>query len=247
MVEDDTRGMSETAKKNKYDSIMKRAKVLEKQMNKGKGKGNSGVAEAYVDKELAPKVDWRTVLLNRLVALRSDEKSLSTPDRRFAYRKVYIEGETNQDELLRDIKICVDTSGSMSDQDLAIAFEQIHQLLRTYRVEAELIFWDDGIQSVQPFDDKKSFDVAKYKATGRGGTDPDCVFELFNSREYRLGIKSKPALIIMFTDGYFNGPSEKYKAKFGRDTLWIISGDKPNSKSRFDPPFGRVAKLRNSD
>ena len=243
MVEDGSKGMSETAKNSRYDSIMKKAKVLEKQMQQGKGKGHYGVVEAYVDEELVPKVNWKTILMNRLVALKSDEKSLSTPDRRFVHERVYIEGERQEDELLRDIKVCVDTSGSMSDEDLAIAFSQIGQLLKTYKTEAELIFWDDGIQSVSKFDDQSSFRLAKYKASGRGGTDPNCVFELFNSKDYKIGKRAKPALIIMFTDGIFSGPSDKYKAKFGRDTLWVISGDNLDGPSNFKPPFGKVAKL----
>ena len=220
--------------------------MLEKQVQQGRGKGDVGVVEAYVDQELIPKVNWRTILLNRLVAMKSDEKSLSTPDRRFVYSGTYIEGPREEEEQLKDIKITVDTSGSMTDEDIAIAFGQISQLLKTYKVDAELIFWDDGIQSICKFDDFKTLQLAKLRATGRGGTDPNCVFELFEKdKEYRLGLRAKPALIIMFTDGYFSGPNEKYKAKYGRDTVWVISGDNVNSeKSRFEPPFGKVAKLK---
>ena len=245
MVEDsNTAGKSETSKKGVYESIMRKAKVLERQMMQGKGKGHYGVAEAFVDEELVPKVNWKNVLMNRLMSLRVDEKSLSTPDRRFIHKGLYVEGDREDEELLKDVKIAIDTSGSMSDMDIAIAFTQIKQLLKAYKTDAEIIFWDDGIQDVCKFNDYNSLKLAQCRAKGRGGTDPDCVFEYFNSREYRLGLKSKPAIIIMFTDGYFNGPSEKYKTKFGRDTLWVISGDNVGGKSRFNPPFGKVAKLK---
>lgn len=240
-----SRTSSDTSKDGTYDSIMKKAKVLERQMQQGRGKGHSGVVEAFVDAELVPKVNWRTILLNRLVNLKSDEKSLSTPDRRFVHAGVYIEGQREEEEQLRDIKITLDTSGSMSDEDIAIAFAQIEQLLKTYKVEAELIFWDDGIQDICNFHDFDTLKLAKCRAMGRGGTDPNCVFELFDKgKEYRLGLRPKPALIIMFTDGYFSGPDMKYKAKYGRDTVWVISGDHLDGTTRFEAPFGKVAKLK---
>ena len=115
---------------------MKRAKVLEKQMQAGKGKGHSGVAEAFVDEELIPKINWRNVLMNRLISMMSDEKSLSTPDRRFIHSGLYVEGRRMEDEKLEDIKIAIDTSGSMTDLDIAVAFGQIKQLLKTYKTSA---------------------------------------------------------------------------------------------------------------
>ena len=180
--------------------------------------------------------------MNRLIQMKSDEKSLSTPDRRFVSRGLYVEGETKEDEMLRDVKLCIDTSGSMSDEDIAIAFVQIKQLLKTYKTEAEVIYWDDGIQDVVQFEDYNGLRLAQLRATGRGGTNPNCIFELFTSREYRIGLKPKPELIVIFTDGYFGGPSEKYKTKFGRDVLWVISGENKG----FSPPFGKIAKLKES-
>ena len=241
LIDDDkSRSASDTTKKSVYDSIMKKAKVLERQMQAGKGKGHYGVVEAYVDEELVPKVNWRNVLMNRLIQMKSDEKSLSTPDRRFVSRGLYIEGHREEDELLKDIKLCIDTSGSMSDEDIAVAFVQIKQLLKTYKTEAEIVYWDDGIQDVVPFEDYNGLRLAQLRATGRGGTNPNCIFELFTSKDYKIGKKAKPELIVIFTDGYFGGPSEQYKARFGRDVLWVISGQNKG----FNPPFGKIAKLK---
>lgn len=245
VIDDDkSRGASETTKKGMYDSLMKKAKVLEKQMMAGKGKGHYGVAEAFVDEELVPKINWRTLLMNRLMNIRSDEKSLSTPDRRFVHSGMYVEGNREEEEEIRDLKVTIDTSGSMTDEDIAIAFAQIRQMLKSYKIEAEIIFWDDGIQDTCDFNDYNSLKLAQCRAMGRGGTRPDCVFEYFEtSKDYKLGRKPKPALIIMFTDGIFSGPDSKYKTKYGRDTIWVISGD-TNAVARFKPPFGKVAKFK---
>lgn len=230
---------SDNRKKALYDSIMKKAKVLEKQMRAGKGKGHMGVVEAFVDEALVPKVNWRSYLMNRMTEMVSQEKSLSTPDRRFIQRGLYVEGNRLEEEKVEGIKLCIDTSGSMTDQDIAIAFAQINHLLKSFKLDAEIIFWDDGIQAVVPFDDYNSLLLAKCKATGRGGTDPNCVFKLFEQKEYKIGLKQRPSLIVMFTDGYFEGPKEEYGRRYGRDTLWIISGE--NTR---EYPFGTKAKLK---
>ena len=247
MVEDETaKNASENTKRGIYESVMKRAKVLEKQMQAGKGKGHSGVAEAFVDEELIPKINWRNVLMNRLISMMSDEKSLSTPDRRFIHSGLYVEGRRMEDEKLEDIKIAIDTSGSMTDLDIAVAFGQIKQLLKTYKTSAEIIFWDDGVQDIIGFDDYNSLKLAQARAKGRGGTNPNCIFELFETDpDYKRGVRPKPALIIIFTDGIFNGPDMKYKSKYGRDTLWVISQNYESSMNyKVTLPFGKVAKLK---
>ena len=224
---------------------MKRASVLSKQI--GKGKGNTSFAEKFVADELAPKVNWRNILLNRLIKIKDDERSLSTPDRRFVHSGLYLEGCSDKEEALTGVKVAVDTSGSMSISDLEKAFKQIEDLLKTYKLDAELIFWDDGIQSITKFDDKASFKLAQLRATGRGGTNPDCIFKLFNSREYTSGLKQKPEVILIFTDGYFYGPSDEYKARYSRDTVWILSRENEESIRDFKPTFGKVAKLKFKD
>ena len=210
----------------------------------GKGKGHYGVAEAYVDEELIPKINWKRVLKSRLTKVKTQDKSLATPNRRFVHTGLYISGYRRDEAKLKDVKIAIDTSGSMTDTDIAIAFGQIRQLLKEFDMEAEIIFWDDGIQDTCDFNDYNTLKLAQCRAMGRGGTDPNCVFEHFNSGDYLKRKKPRPEIIIIFTDGYFSGPSEKYAKKYGRDTLWVIS--RPDGGKSFNPPFGKVAKLKDA-
>ena len=246
MVKDtESASNSDTTNQQKADSVLQKAntvykQVLESGTNSGKGKGMAGVVEAFVEKELIPKVNWRSLVQNRLIAKKTEEKSLSSPDRRFVHRGLYIEGDVKDDEKLEGIKLCVDTSGSMSDKDIAIAIGQIMQLCKMYETQADLIYWDDGIQDIIPFDKLTELDLKHYRAMGRGGTDPNCIFEEFSKKDYLYGKKVPPSLIIIFTDGFFGPVDMKYKGKFGKDTVWVLCAEASNNEN-FNPTFGRLA------
>ncbi len=244
----DSSAMSSTAKEQKADSILQKTdtiykQVLESSNQSGRGKGSSGVVEAFVEEELIPKVNWRALIQNRLIASKSEEKSLSTPDRRFIHSGLYVEGTRDEEDKLEGIKLCIDTSGSMSDKDIAIAIGQVMQLCKLHKTQADLIYWDDGIQDIVPFAELKKSDLKHYRAMGRGGTNPECLFEEFSKKDYQSGRKVKPSMIIIFTDGFFSMPSEKYKGKFGKDTVWVLCSENSVPIKSFKPPFGKVAQF----
>ena len=81
---------------------------------------------------------------------------------------------------------------------------------------------------------------------GRGGTNPNCIFEEYMKSEYRYGKKLAPSMIIIFTDGYFPMPDTKYKRRFGRDTVWVLCSENSVPFENFKPPFGRVAQFLNN-
>ena len=215
--------------------------ILESNPNAGYGKGSCGVCQAFVEESMVPRINWLTILRNKFTSMRMDEKSLATPDRRFVHRRMYIEGDRFDEEKLENVKVCVDTSGSMSDEDIAIAIVHIKRLCKQYKMSADLVYWDDGIQDIIPFDSLRTLELAKYRAMGRGGTNPNCIFEEFTNREYKFNLhgKSMPSVIIIFTDGYFSDVEAKYKRYFGRDTIWVLCSN--NSNHNFKPTFGVVA------
>ena len=247
--DDSTEGESDTSKEQKAQATIQKIdtiykKILESKASYGRGKGGLGVVEAFVEKELIPKVNWRSLVQNRLIAKQTDEYSLANPDRRFIHKGVYIEGRVTEEEKIEGIKLCIDTSGSMSDRDIAIAIGQIMQLCKMYDTQADLVYWDDGIQDIIPYDKLEDTDLKRYKAMGRGGTDPNCIFEEFSKNEYKYGLKVAPSLIVIFTDGYFGPVESKYKRAFGKDTIWVLCSENSVPIESFKPTFGRVAKFR---
>lgn len=103
----------------------------------------------------------------------------------------------------------IDTSGSISDFDLATFFGQI-QHIHKCGTEVEVIEWDCGVQDKYPFNQNLCFKNKKVK--GGGGTDPTEVVAEFNKNPNYYGL-------VMFTDGYVGGGWDK-KSK---PILWIVT------------------------
>lgn len=239
MVDDkDTEGKTDDQLRQKANSILNRAVVIHKQKHKFGG-DNADFLERYVEKSLAPKVNWKTLLKNRLTKATQKMNTYSAPDKRFISRNMLMPGPKMLDnDYIENIKICADTSGSITNVELGMALTQIDQLFRTFKASAELIYWDTRVRAVYPFKEVK--ELINKKPMGGGGTDANCVFDYFeNNPDYKRRRKKKPSVIIMFTDGYIPSVNEKYKRNF-RDTIWIIS----DSQNTFTAPFGVVAKLK---
>lgn len=237
----DDKKSTETSDENKEQSInslINRAIVVYKQKTKKSFGGEEGsFVERLIERELAPKIRWRTLLKNHLTLASQTINTFSSPDKRFRSRNMIIPGPKKLDnDALKNIKICCDTSGSISDKELGIVLAQVEQLLKTFHAEAEMIYWDTQVRAVYPFKNIK--ELIQKKPLGGGGTDANCIFEYFETnRDYRIGKKQKPEVIVVFTDGYFDTIRGKYKNKF-RNTIWVIS-DNPTWK----PPFGKVAPM----
>ena len=143
-----------------------------------------------------------------------------------------------EDELnyIKGVKVCIDTSGSISDEDIQYFYGQVYELLKQFKVEAELIYWDAKIESTGKFDRYKQFE--RVDLYGRGGTRPEVVFEYFESKECKV----KPIVVIMFTDGYYykDWATAKMIKKY-KNTIWVMTRDHDKD---FRPPFGKKALAR---
>ena len=109
---------------------------------------------------------------------------------------------------------------------------QCDQLLRTYHADAELIYWDTDVRSKGMFKDRR--EMLKVQVQGGGGTDINCIFKYFESKD----CKEKPKVVIVFTDGYFGELDEAYVKKYNRNTIWVIP---EQDRISFNPPNGKVA------
>lgn len=228
------------------DSVLRRAVTNHKMSGKSFGGEAGSFLERYVEEVLAPKVNWKKVLKRKLTALAEKENSFSSPDKRFISRDRILPGPRDAEPgALEGVKICIDTSGSISDEDLGIALAQIKQLLKIYKAKAELLYWDTQVHCGYDFDNTSFKDIIKKKPLGGGGTDANCIFNYFNQcKEYKSGKKQAPSVVIVFTDGYF-GEVERKHAKKYKDTIWVICSD--SDRERFEPPFGVVAELKNGN
>ena len=238
IVLDETNSGTKEQVRQNAETILARAVTLAKKHIQGFGGDSASFIERMVLNELAPKVNWKSLLKNMLTRASQKINTFSAPDKRYRQRGIIVPGpKPLENDTLENIKICIDTSGSISDKDIGMALAQIKQLLGTYKAKAELLYWDTRVRAVYPFENIK--DIVDKKPYGGGGTDANCIFDYFETnREYKIGRKKKPEIVIVFTDGYFGDIDKKY-SKY-KNTIWIINGD----SSHFTVPFGKLATFK---
>jgi predicted metal-dependent peptidase len=200
-----------------------------------------------VAKAQAPILGWKTALAHMMGHAISDyTRTLQRPDRRFVSRNSYYPGKKPVKEGLDNIYFCIDTSGSITDNELGIVFEQIGQLLKMpkfKKVKAKVLFWDTTVCGVEDFEGLTGFNqyLHKAKPVGGGGTNVNCVFEyMIDTKHIRGTVLPEPYVLAIFTDGYFGQPDGRY-AMF-KDTLWIIS--QQSGDSEFKNPWGKMVTVK---
>lgn len=229
-------GEDPSIQKQKSEKIIADAIVRVDMSSTNQG-DDGGKLMSIIRKMLKSELDWRKLLRRYLIAAVATDSSFSRPDKRMYYQKSIYPGQVAEESnSIRGVKVCIDTSGSVSDTDLEYFFGQVYDLVSKYHIEAELIYWDAEVQTTGEFKDFSQF--KRVDVVGRGGTDPSCVFKYFDSKKCKV----KPIVTLMLTDGYFsfNGITAKQRKKY-KDTIWIMTRD---GDPDFKPPFGKTARAK---
>lgn len=169
---------------------------------------HAGTLNDYID-ELTkpPMIDWKHALARFASSLADVEtrRSLKRPDRRD------LAPWGKKREYLPSLVICVDTSGSVSDEMLAKFFSQIH-LLRNMLNEVEVVIADAEVHEHFTY---KSGMEKKLKSAGygRGGTDFDPAVKYINKHLTHCDGA------IYLTDGYCPVPNTKCRIPI----IWVVT------------------------
>lgn len=221
-------------KEREADQLMKNASTKTALLQNAAGVGSTPcLLQRTAEKKENSVVDWKKLLRHYLTASLGGDLSYRRPDPRFFSLDLILPSPSLEDETdLRGIKVCIDTSGSISQEKLGYFYQQVDSLCKEFKITADLLFWDAEILEIAPLESRK--DLNKSQALGGGGTEPDCLFRYFESRQCKV----KPLVTLIFTDGYvstaFDTPSRKRNFK---NTLWIMT-EKHNTQ--FKPSFGKV-------
>ncbi len=179
----------------------------------------------------AGQLDWREILQNFLQEDPNDY-SFAPPDRRQYDSPFFLPAYAESEERTQNILFMIDTSGSMSDDEVTVAFSEIKSAIAQFegRLSGSLGFFDAAVAPPKPFTSDSELQLIH--PIGGGGTDFDVVFEYVRTEM----ADDPPAYIIILTDGY--APFPDADAAMEIPVLWLITND------LVDPPFGKVARLK---
>jgi predicted metal-dependent peptidase len=170
-------------------------------------------------------MNWRAILQRFLhkATIINYLPTRKRPNRRYG---LFYDG--NKVECKLDLLVAVDTSGSISDGDLALFFSEIEKI-KALGMKVLIVECDAAIQKVYPFKTTPKI------VCGRGGTDFKPIFK------YAAERKPKPNSIIYLTDLCAD---LNFKNISNIPTLWAITSSGGNEK---DVPFGVGIKLKEDD
>src|SRR3990167_2894638 len=172
------------------------ARDIEEQKTRG---AIPGFMQLWADERLNPKVDWRTKLMSAIrgqVAQVSGmvDYSYYRPSRRqSACPRVVLPTLRGT---LPDIAIGVDTSGSMSNKDLARAMAEISGVLSAIACNVKVYIGDTQVYSKDSI--RRVEDI---KLIGGGGTDMSMLIDEMD--------KDKCNFAIIISDGYTPWPNQR--------------------------------------
>ncbi len=165
--------------------------------------------ERWVGKKLRPIVDWRKVLrhrvsraINHSVGARIDY-SFARPSRRQAVYQPLIPPALSGN-LTGQIACVVDTSGSISDEQLNRILSEVCGILEVFNTPVTIIPCD--AKAYEPVLLTRHTDLRQITSMpGGGGTN------MIRGIEAALELKPVPDVVVVLTDGYTPYPKKLYK------------------------------------
>ena len=223
--------LSEAEKKEIRDEI--KEAVLAAAQASGAGNIPGGVKRMIKDL-CEPVMDWRELLQQQIESTIKSDFTWARPSRRAWHMDAVMPGMKPGEQI--DVVIGIDTSGSITDQDLKIFLSEIKGIMEAYdEYKITVMGWDTEVNNVGVFNSDNLEDISSFEPGGGGGTDPHCVWNYLQANDI------EPKKLIMFTDYCFFGWSPEEVDQYC-DTVWIIKGNKSA-----EPEFGVYAHYEDAD
>ena len=187
--------------------------------------------ERYLEDFSKPQTDWRTVL-DEFIQEEINDYSFCPPDRRFDDSPFFLPDYNEKDKKVEKVLFMIDTSGSMSDEEISMCYSEIKGAIDQFggKLEGWLGFFDAVVVEPQPFVDEDEFKAIRPK--GGGGTRFDIIFDYVEEHME----DDPPISIVILTDGFAKFPREEMSN--GIPVLWIIDNEDVT------PPWGKIARIK---
>ena len=218
-------GQSAEQYKQEMKDYIKQATCEAYATAKSQGKMPAGM-ERIIMGHLKPKVNWLQALRQKLrfgVSRRQPrDVNWMQPNRRFLGASYIFPSSIGPDS--PKIVFAIDTSGSMSEQDLKQALGELEDIRKRFGAKVYFMDCDAGVYASRWLMPHEKLPALQ----GGGGTDFAPVFEHLISK------RIKPDYCVFFTDGYGNFGDDPTKHF---NVLWVITNQ------TVTPPFGDVVRV----
>ncbi len=186
--------------------------------------------ERMIEKLVKPKVNWRRIL-HLYAQPEPGDYTFNPPDSRYQESPFIFPSFSEFEEKIRNVLFMIDTSASISDDQMVRAYSEVKGAVDQYgnRLEGWLGFFDSMVYDPKPFRDAE--DLLRIRPVGGGGTSFRVIFNYV--REHMDGMDI--ACIIVLTDGYADFPKESESG--GIPVIWAMNNESVT------PPWGRTIKL----
>lgn len=196
----------------------------------GIGSGIPGLLVRYLKEvEHSPRTNWRQVL-HDFIQFNKNDYDFAQPDKRYSGDVILPSFCENIDgSKIEKLWFFVDTSGSVSDEAVSVAYEEIKQATTQIdNLSGMLFFFDHMVSDPAPFEALE--DILSIKPIGGGGTSFRAIFKTLGEYAEKDEL---PNVIVIITDGYAIFPEEEMA--LGVPVIWIIVD------SDIVPPWGTYA------
>ena len=176
----------------------------------------------YVKDLKEPTIDWRQYIEETVPSLIKNDFTFSVESRKSKAASYYLPGMQAEERI--NIAICIDTSGSISDDEVIDFLSEIQGIMEQYN-DFVIKVWcfDTQTYTVHEFTPYNIDEMPEMPIEGRGGTEFECNWDLMKEKEI------EPDAFIMFTDGYpFGSWGDEH---YVENTIFIIT-------SKVEAPFG---------
>ena len=230
----DPRGQAARAKEFPTSEERRRLRIT---LTKAMAPKLRGIAPGLFEQEIRQArggdIPWRTLISRFFSGLRRDDYRMFPANKKHLWRGLYLPsmgapGPTH-------IVVAVDTSGSMSDDDLGMILGELDKLRSVTQCNLTLIQCDAEIHKIDEFDECSEIRFDRYSFAGRGGTAFEPVFDWIRDQSQR-GVFHFDALIYL-TDGFGSFPPKPPPYP----VLWIMT-----EHCLPDVPFGEVIRMSGS-
>lgn len=180
-----------------------------------------------ISESLVKPIDWREVLRDFVsqACIGRDDYTFRKFNKKRLADDYFLPGVESEE--MNELVVAIDTSGSISSQDLSEVASHIADVCNTVKPgKVRVLWWDTEVHGEQVFLQHETNNIRKLlKPQGGGGTRVSSV------RDYIVEKRIKTDCVIVFTDGWVE--SDINWTGVQSPTLWLVKGN-----SRFNPPAG---------